>query len=138
MSKEEIISEIQRTAKENGGIPLGRLRFLKETGIKESDWSGKYWSKWSEAISEAGFTPNEKQGSFSDQHLLEKYAEFVIDLGHLPTSAETKMRARSVSDFPSHNTFARFGSKKELVGHVLEFVKNHPKLSQAYEILAGR
>lgn len=114
---------------------MGKLRFFKETGIKESDWSGKYWSKWSEAISEAGLTPNEKQGSFSDEYLLEKYAEFVIELGHLPTSAETRMKARNMADFPSHNTFARFGSKKEFVGRVLEFSQKHPSLNKAHEIL---
>lgn len=135
MSKEKIISEIKRTAQENGGIPLGRARFLSETGIKESDWIGRYWSKWSEAVIEAGFIPNEKQGSFSNEHLLQKFAEFVIELGHLPTSAEIKMKARNTLDFPSHNTFGRFGSKKELVGHVLEFTKEHTSLKQAYEVL---
>lgn len=40
MNKEHIISEIKRTAEENGGVPLGKDRFLKETGIKFSDWYG--------------------------------------------------------------------------------------------------
>ena len=61
MRKERIVDEIRRTAEKNGGIPLGKLRFLKETGIKEADWSGKFWSKWSEAIQEAGYTPNESK-----------------------------------------------------------------------------
>ncbi len=31
-------------ASANGGIPLGVGRFLTETGIKESDWHGKFWA----------------------------------------------------------------------------------------------
>ena len=53
-----ILDEIKRTAEENHGKPLGVIRFAKETGIREIDWKGKYWTKWSEAIMEAGYTPN--------------------------------------------------------------------------------
>ena len=56
MTREFILAEIQRTASENGGDPLGRRRFESETGIKESDWYGKLWTKWSDALREAGFT----------------------------------------------------------------------------------
>jgi len=38
MNKQHILQEIKRTATANDGIPLGRLRFFRETGIKESDW----------------------------------------------------------------------------------------------------
>jgi hypothetical protein len=43
MTRAQIIQEIQRTAKQNGGKPLGRRKFTTETGIKESDWLGVYW-----------------------------------------------------------------------------------------------
>lgn len=33
MNKNQIIKEIQRTAKENDGIALGKQRFENETGI---------------------------------------------------------------------------------------------------------
>jgi len=62
MDKSEILNEIKKTAKSNGGVPLGKLRFFNETGVKETDWCGVYWAKWSDAVNEAGFTPNERQG----------------------------------------------------------------------------
>jgi len=58
MNKQHIIDEIIRTTKENNNIPLGHRKFETETGIKKADWFGKYWSKWSDAIKEAGFVPN--------------------------------------------------------------------------------
>jgi hypothetical protein len=57
--KKHILDAIQRTAKANGGKPLGTDRLLRETGIKESDWKGKYWARWGDALHEPGFTPNE-------------------------------------------------------------------------------
>jgi hypothetical protein len=40
MNKQHILDEIRRTAKENKSVPLGKGRFLRETGIKDSDWAG--------------------------------------------------------------------------------------------------
>lgn len=84
MDKEHIIKEIQRTAKGTGGIPLGIQRFFSETGIKIADWFGKYWATWSEAVSEAGFSPNKLQGAIDIAVLFDKYIQLVRELGHLP------------------------------------------------------
>lgn len=62
MDKQHILDEIRRTTAANGGSPLGKKRFFDETGIKESDWSGKFWPRWSAAVFEAGFTPLTLQG----------------------------------------------------------------------------
>ena len=70
MKKDHILSEIKRTAEENGGIPLGRSRFEAETGINQSDWFGKLWSKWSDAVKEAGYTPNQMQSAYDSNFLL--------------------------------------------------------------------
>jgi len=123
MNKDTIIKEIQRTAEANGGVPLGRERFLKETGIKDSAWSGKFWTKWSDAILEAGLLPNQMQTAFPDEVLLASYAALAIEIGRIPTSVELKMKARNDASFPSHNTFARFGSKRQLLSKLLMFCK---------------
>lgn len=122
MKRDFIINEIKRTAEH--GRALGKARFYNETGIKESDWYGIYWTKWSDAIIEAGFAPNEKQQSLPKQFMLSKLAEFALEIGKFPTTGELKMKARNDKDFPSRNTYAKFGNKsnlaKELLNYALE------------------
>jgi len=136
MDKEHILAEIRRTAVANGGRPLGRARFLAETGIRESDWHGRYWIRWSEAVGEAGFEPNELQGAYENEELLRQYADLIRDLGHFPVAAEVKMRARQDASFPSHNTFARFGRKGEIAARVFEFCVEQDGYSDVAEICA--
>ncbi|MEK6697557.1 MAG: GIY-YIG nuclease family protein, partial [Nitrospirota bacterium] len=121
MNKHHILEEIKRTAEANGGLPLGKQRFLTETGIRESDWSGRFWTKWSDAVREAGYEPNAKQTAFDSKRLLEKLASLVRELGHYPVAAELRMKARSDPDFPSHNTFSRFGGKAQVASSLLSW-----------------
>ena len=74
MNKQHILSEIRRTAAANGGVPLVRERYLRETGIKTHDWIGKFWARWGDAIREAGFAPNELQTAYS-KDLLRFFAD---------------------------------------------------------------
>lgn len=81
LSREEILRQIRLTAEANGGKPPGRLRFFKETGIRESDWSGRYWARWNDAVREAGYTPNELNAGFDGAQILERLAMLTIELG---------------------------------------------------------
>ena len=113
MDREFIISEIKRLAELNGNKPPGKILFLKETGIKESDWYGKYWNKWSDAIGEAGLRPNKMQQPLNKEFLLQKIADLIREIGKYPVKGDLLMKSRSDSEFPSHNTFQRFGEKPE-------------------------
>ena len=119
--KEYILSEIKCTAAANGGKPPGRSRFSQETGIKESDWIGKFWARWGDAVREAGFEPNQLQTAYGDDILIEKFICLAQELGHFPVTAELKMKARSDNKFPWHNTFARFGSKQQFARRILDY-----------------
>jgi hypothetical protein len=125
VTKAHILDEIERTAEANGGQALGRQRFYAETGIKETDWSGKYWVRWSDALREAGYAPNQFQPAYGEQFLLTELAAFVQELGHFPVIAELKLRARQDPEFPSHNTFARFGGKARLAARLIDFCQEH-------------
>ena len=136
ITKTQILNEIKRTAEANGGQPLGRQRFYAETGIKEHDWSGKYWVRWGEAVQEAGYSPNQLQSAYSDQFLLEKLAALVQELGHFPVNAEFRLSTRQDPQFPSYNTFARFGNKAQLVVRLVAFCKEREGYEDVVDICA--
>ncbi|MEX0776574.1 MAG: hypothetical protein WD042_12795 [Phycisphaeraceae bacterium] len=71
VTKLHILNEIKRTAAANKGVALGWKRFITETGIREADWKGKIWARWSDALREAGLSPNEMTRSHGEQALLE-------------------------------------------------------------------
>jgi len=121
MDKQHILEEIKRTAKANGGEPLGKKRFYQETGINESDWIGKHWARWSDALRESGFEPNRMQEALDEHDLIEKFVELMRELGKFPTANEVKLKARRTPGFPWHNTFARFGSKHEFAMRIQKY-----------------
>lgn len=129
MRKQHIVDEIRRCAAANAGTPLGLDRFERETGIKESDWSGKYWVRWNDALAEAGFGPNKFNARHTDDNLLRQYALFVRELGRLPVQAELLLKRRGDPDFPSDKTFSRFGGKAQLAEAVAAYCRNSPELN---------
>jgi hypothetical protein len=114
--KEHILNEIKRLAAESGGKAPGKIQFEQETGIAEHDWSGKLWVRWSDAIVEAGLTPNKMQERLSNDFVMDKYADVCRHFGRPPTMAELRFYARQTPNFISHNTFSKhFGSKNGVI-----------------------
>jgi hypothetical protein len=127
ITKTHIIQEIKRTASANGGVPLGFRQFATETGIRESDWKGKLWARWNDAVLEAGFTPNELTGAYDESELLHKYATLALKLGNLPTMADMRLSVSQGFAFPNWDTFIRrFGDKKQLVNKLREYCRDRP------------
>lgn len=105
---------------------MGRQRFLAETGIRESDWIGRFWVRWSDAVREAGFEPNARQAALDGGRLLERLGGLVRELGYYPVSAELRMKARADPEFPSHNTFGRFGRKERVALALVKWCESNP------------
>jgi Meiotically up-regulated gene 113 len=125
MKKEHILDEIKRTAALNDGIALGKSRFFQETGIKENDWLGKIWARWSDAVKEAGVTPDTLQIAYENEVLFEKYAAFIRELGHIPVASEFRLKANQDNTFPSGSTFVnRLGRKQELIKKIIEYCED--------------
>ncbi|BAV65666.1 GIY-YIG nuclease family protein [Sphingobium cloacae] len=92
--RDHIIAEIRRLAAANGGKPPGKSAFQSQTGIGETKWSGVYWSKWGDAVEEAGFSANEWTKRRDTAELTEQFAQITLALGHVPTVRELKLLRR--------------------------------------------
>lgn len=123
MYKEDILKEIRRTAKENGGIPLGHARFEKETGLKTYDWMS-FWPRFSDALKEAGFSPNKMVESYKEDYLFEKFIELIRDIKKWPTRGDQLVRYKSPTEFPAPSTFEKFGTKPQFASRLLKYAKN--------------
>jgi hypothetical protein len=123
MKREYILQEICRTAEANSGIPFGSRRFFQETGIKDSDWKGKFWARWGDAVREAGFEPNQLQVAYSESVLLEKFIAVMRDLGRFPVIAELRMKKRGNNNVSNDKTLRRFGSKVQLAAKIRDYCR---------------
>jgi hypothetical protein len=136
IDRDYILAEIKRTTAANQGQALGRGAFARETGIRERDWYGRYWVRWSEAIIEAGFSPNEMQSAFPVEALLRHLAVATRELGHFPSRAEQMLRRRTDSTFPSDTVFARrFGSRRETMLRLEAFCVATPDFGDVVDLL---
>lgn len=89
--REKILGEIKRIAAANDGRPPGKGGFARQTGIREHQWSGVLWARWSDALADAGFSPNILQQRFDSDAVLAKVIEACRHYGRIPTVAELKM-----------------------------------------------
>lgn len=134
MKKQRILDELRRTAAENGGVPLGIDRFAAETGIKESDWRGRFWARWSDAVREAGLTPNKLRPRGDNRALLGPLAAFIRELGRYPTVSEMRLRKRQDAAFPNHRVLERRWSRQEIARRLVEFCESNGEWSAVASI----
>lgn len=130
-----ILAEIRRLAAANGGVAPGRSRFATETGIKEHDWSGRYWARWSDAVTEAGLTPNRLMTRLDDDSVMEHLALAVRRFGRMPTEPERRMARRDDPTFPSHGVFARFGGQLDQAARLVAFCDDRPEYADVRAII---
>lgn len=134
VTKKEILDTIQRCAQANRNRLLGRVRFEGQTGISESDWAGRYWIRWSDAVREAGFEPNELQGPTGDQAILDALIDLIVRLGRFPVENELRMERRRDKQFPSHGAIHRLGKKAERAQLVIERCESRGDLANVVAI----
>jgi len=121
VDKAHILAQIRRTAAANGGVGLGRARFLQETGIAEADWRGTHWQRWSDALEEAGVAAPAPAAPADARAVLAHLAQLVRRLGRFPTLAELRAERAGNPAFPAGGAFERLGSKFELMDQLRAF-----------------
>lgn len=132
--RQRILNEIRRTAQANGGTPVGRQRFENETGIRFSDWCGKYWRSWGYALREAGFQPNSPNKAYPEDYLIGKLVELIRELRSFPVSAELRMKARADRTFPSHSSMNKLGKKAVMAHKAVDYCRRNQGLDDVIAI----
>lgn len=139
ITKQHILDEIKRTAEANNGVPPGMGHFLRETGIKRTDWEGKFWPRWSDAVRDAGYTPNLPQEAYSDEFLIEKLIAFIRELGHFPLRAEQAIKSRNDVLFPSPQTLQkRFGTRPQVASRIIEYCGSRDGFDDVLAVCAAK
>lgn len=136
IGKDWIISEIKRTAVENEGVPLGIRKFHKVTDIKKSDWYGKYWRNWSEALKDAGFLENEFSKAHDKDFLLNCLAKFTLENKHFPTEPELMISRANDDNIPSPNSFRnQLGTKSDQIQLLRQYAIKHEAYTDILQFL---
>lgn len=136
-TKAAVIAAIQRLAEEHGGVPVGKERFIAETGFSDYLFQGRLWATWSDAVRDAGYEPNPFGVARLDEDgLLRQLAELTRKLGRLPTKAHIRMEGRATAGFPSATTFgARIGTKTEQAAALRGFIERTPDFADVLPML---
>jgi hypothetical protein len=135
VTKDQILSEIRRLAGEADGKAPGSERFTALTEIREADWRGRYWARWSDAVTEAGFEPNTLKARTDEDEALRKLAIETQRLGHLPTLAELRLRRREDKKFPSSSVYERLGRKSVLAGKLVAYCEAREEFADVPALL---
>jgi hypothetical protein len=135
MDKAQIILEIQRTASDNGGTPLGLGRFTRETGISMGSWRGKYWRNWSHALQEAEFAANRPKEAHEQSFLVLSLARLTQKNRRFPTYADMRLEKETDKSFPSHHSLSRLGTLNERIKLVRTYAKEPPEYGDVLEAL---
>lgn len=134
--RETILQDIRALARANDGQPPGSQSFERETGIREHAWRGVYWARWSDALKEAGFAPNQWHGKSDTSVILQRYIEAARHYGHLPTASELALYRKTKTDLPSTKAiFRHFGSKDELLSNLRTWVEDKSDLRDIADML---
>jgi hypothetical protein len=134
--KAHILDEIRRTAAANGGMPLGRRRFEKETGIREHDWL-QHWARWGDAQRETGLAPTEKTVGYGDDLLIQKFIGLMRELGKFPTNRELRLKAAKDGEFPGEKSYRRFGGNKQFAAQIAGYCQRHAGLDDIIQLCAA-
>ncbi len=135
MDKAQIIREIQRTADENDGTPLGQRTFERETGISMTSWRGIYWRNWGDALKEAGFAAKLANKAHEQSFLVLSLTRLAQQNRRFPTYADVRLAREADKSFPSHQPLTRLGTINERIELVRQCANEHPEYKDVLEIL---
>ncbi len=134
-TREEIIAAIQQATANDGGKPVGYRRLETLTGITRGTWYGVYWARWSDALRDAGFEPNQASPAIDKDAVLQRTAEMVRQLGKLPSEGDLRIARRSEPTLPSVKALRSFGLRSDLLTKLRELAISNPAYHDILDML---
>jgi len=125
-TRQEILQAITRTAV--AGRALGQNAFSSASGIKQHKWR-RHWTRWNQAVVEAGFPPNTLTPKYTDETLGICLAELARSLGTAPVKGDVDHKKAADPTFPSYEAFARWKGSGALASALHRFCADRKDLS---------
>src|SRR3990167_9943849 len=125
LTKEEIIKELQNSAKERGGKTPSEKIFHESTRVGRYERM-KYWSNYGQLVGEAGLTPNKfDKTKYNHKQLCEIFIKVIREKGKWPTRGDLDVKHNKDASFPASATFyKKLGLTGNLAKSILEFIKD--------------
>lgn len=125
ITKEDILKEIQKWAKKNGGLTPSEKIIREELRIPKWDWI-TYWTKITDLQSEAGLTPQGfDKTKYTKKDLCDEFIKLIREKKKWPSRDELDFKRRQDSSYPASGTFYKqLGLTRDLVSTILEYVKD--------------
>ncbi len=125
LTKQEIIKELQRYAKENGGKTPSEKVLFENTDVGITD-RRKYWSNYGELVLESGLTPNEfDKTKYTHKQLCSMFIKVMREKGKWPTRGVLDVIHHNDHSFPDSSSFySKLGlvSTGKLPKTILEYI----------------
>lgn len=135
LARDEILAAIKDTAERGGLGSLSKKAFTAATGITEYEWT-KHWSRWSDAVADAGLRANQMQSRHDSLAVLRPVALLAAKLGRMPTIADLRVARHADGTFPSKNTVANhYGSQAGLVKALRSFCTDEDDFRHVFALL---
>jgi hypothetical protein len=133
-TKQHIITEIKRLALERGGRVSIRA-FCSATGIPEHQILGAHWTKWNDALVEAGVgTSSFFQPRTEDTSVVEAFVQLVNKLKKWPTQYDLQMERRRNKSFPSVPVIRRVKKASPFASRILSYCAERADLADVARI----
>ncbi len=136
ISKDQLITLLQRTARDNGNRPLGGQAFYSETRLsKRHLWAAGIRS-YGDLCELAGYPRNRLNKQMEPDLLFEPLAVLTANLDRFPDNTDREMAHRKDGSFPSREAYRTAQKKAGSLEHqLLEWCRSRPQHAKAQRIV---
>lgn len=134
-TKEEIIKELQKCAKANGGKTPSEKVFHESTEVDRYDRM-RFWPNYGELVREAGLTPNKfDKTKYTHEQLCVMFIGVIRETGKWPTRGYLDVKHFKDNSFPHSVTFySKLGLTGNLAKTILEYVEDREGFGDIIDI----